>query len=185
MQIQSLKANVAHSEALQHFTGGTFRFSDWFRGPVRSMAELYIPFRLFRVKVLNSGKEDSAIFGLDAVHGLMDLYQFPTPPAPEDFTFVETRNLVPSKLDANQARDRLLAKVQRLVFARGFFRLRNVKFEAEEIPGQVCIPYWVAFRGTDGQVRVSVLDAIRRRPEGAKVRQLVEDWLRSQEAAPE
>jgi len=58
--------------------------------------------------------------------------------------------------------------------------MRDVRFEAVEIPGEICIPYWVGFRGNDGQVRVSVLDAVRRRPEGAKVRQMVEDWLRSQ-----
>ncbi|MBI3477574.1 MAG: hypothetical protein HY010_17720 [Acidobacteria bacterium] len=178
--IRSLKANVTRAEALRHFTGGTFRLSDWFRGPVRSIAELYIPFRLFHVKVVNSGREDSNIFGLDAAQGVMDLYQFPGQPAPEDLLFLQTRNVIPATLASDVAQERLLAKVRRLVFTRGFFRMRDVRFEAVEIPGEICIPYWVAFRGRDGQVRVSVLDAVRRRPEGAKVRQLVENWLRSQ-----
>jgi hypothetical protein len=179
-EIRSLKPNVTRNEALQHFTGGTLRPSDWFRGSVRSIAELYIPFRLFDVTIRNSGKVDRSIFGLDAAQGVMDLYQFPSQPASEEMVFLQTRNVLPATLDPNEARERLLAKVRRLVFTRGFFRMRDVKFEADEIPGEICIPYWVAFRGVDGQVRVSVLDAVRRRPEGAKVRQLIEHWLRSQ-----
>jgi hypothetical protein len=179
-EIRSLKANVTRSEAMQHFTGGTLRLSDWFRGSVRSIAELYIPFRLFQVTIRNSGKVDSSIFGLDAAQGVMDLYQFPTQPPAEDLISFQTRNVLPATLDPAEAQERVLAKVRRLVFTRGFFRMRDVRFEAVEIPGQICIPYWVAFRGDDGRVRVSVLDAVRRRPEGAKVRQLIEDWLRSQ-----
>jgi len=177
--IQSLKPNVTRSEALQHYTGGTFRISDWFHGSVCSIAELYIPFHLFQVTIRNSGKVDRGIFGVDAVQGVMDLYQFPSPPAPEVLLVIQSRNVLPSTLALTEARERLISKIRRLVFTRGFFRMRDVEFDAAGIPGEVCIPYWVAFRGTDGRVRVSVLDAVRRRPEGAKVRQLVERWLQT------
>jgi len=177
--IRSLKPNVSREAATQHFTGGTFRPADWFRGPVHAIGELYIPFRLFEVTIRNRGKADRGIFGLDAAQGVLDPYQFPAAPLPEDLIFLQTRNVLPSVLSTEEARERLLGKVRRLVFSRGFFRMREVEFEAVQIPGEVCIPYWVGFRGHDGEVRVSVLDAVRRRPEGAKVRQMVEAWLRS------
>ncbi len=175
--IRSLKPNVTREDALRHFTG-TFQVSNWFHGPVRSIADLYIPFQLFEVRVNNRGREESHIFGIDAAQGVLDPYEFQAPPAPADLISMETRNVLPASLDRAEAKARLLAQVRRLVFARGFFRLRDVQFDAVEIPGQICVPYWVCFRGADGQVRVSVLDAVRRRAEGAKVRHLIEEWLR-------
>jgi hypothetical protein len=177
--IRSLKPNVTRDDARQHFTGGTFTAANWFHGPVRTIGELYIPFRLFEVKVVNGPREERHIFGLDAVQGVLDLYEFPVLPGEADLIGLETRNVLPAPLDQNEAKTRILEKIRRLVFARGFFRLRDVRFDAVEIPGQVCVPYWVCFRGAEGQVRVSVLDAVRRRAEGAKVRRLIEDWLRS------
>lgn len=177
--IRSLKTNVSRTEAEQHFTGGTFSLARMFRGPVRSIADLYIPFRLFQVKVVTGGREQGHIFGLDAVRGILDLYEFSAAPGEGEITFLESRNVLPATLNGDEAKNEVLAKVRRLVFSRGFFRLRDVRFEAVEIPGEICIPYWVAFRGEDGQVRISVIDAVRRRAEGAKVRRLIEQWLQS------
>lgn len=177
--IRSLKANVSRSEAEQHFTGGTFSLARMFRDPARSIADLYIPFRLFQVKIVTGAREQSHIFGLEAVQGILDLYEFPALPGAESVMSLETRNVLQTRLSADQAKEEVLAKVRRLVFSRGFFRLRDLRFEAVEVPGEICIPYWVCFRGDDGQVRISVLDAVRRRPEGAKVRRLVEQWLQS------
>jgi len=177
--ILSLKPNVTREDALRHFTG-TLNPANWFHGPVRSIAELYIPFRLFEVKVVNGAREERHVFGVDAAQGVLDPYQFPNRPTDADLISLQTRNVLAASLDSNEAKARLLAKVRRLVFARGFFRLRDVRFDAVEIPGQICVPYWVGFREANGEVRVSVLDAVRRRAEGAKVRRLIEDWLRSQ-----
>lgn len=178
--IRSLKANVSRSEAERHFTGGTFSVAKMLRTPVRSIADLYIPFRLFQVKVVTGGREQGHIFGLDAVRGILDLYEFSAVPAEGELTFLESRNVLPATLNADEARNAVLAKVRRLVFSRGFFRLRDVRFEAVEIPGEICVPYWVCFRGSDGQVRIGVLDAVRRRAEGAKVRRLIENWLQAE-----
>ncbi|HUM06029.1 MAG TPA: hypothetical protein VLT90_11260 [Terriglobales bacterium] len=175
--IRSLRANVTREEALRHFTGGTLPIASWFRSPVQSIAELYIPFRLFKVKFVNGGREESHIFGLDAVHGVMDLYEFSGPPGAQEVTSLESRNVLPVALGSLEARERVLAKVRKLVFSRGFFRMRDVRFEAEQIPGEICVPYWVCFRGKDKQLRLAVMDAVRRRAEGAKVRRMIEDWL--------
>jgi len=50
---------------------------------------------------------------------------------------------------------------------------------AQPIAGEIYIPYWVGFRGRGAQARFVVMDAVRRRIEGAKVRNLLQTWLTS------
>jgi hypothetical protein len=116
---------------------------------------------------------------MDAVRGVLDLYQLPPHTAEDQFLTLQTRNVLPADLDAAQAEKRLIGKVRRMIFTRGFFRVRDLKIEALPVPGEICVPYWVCFRGTRERVHLAVLDAVRRRPEGAKVRRLVEEWLGS------
>jgi hypothetical protein len=80
-------------------------------------------------------------------------------------------------LSEEQASEILVAKVQRILYLRGFFRLRNLRVSAHAVPGDFHIPYWVGFRGHGSRARVVVLDALRRRAEGAKVKGLLRDWL--------
>ena len=48
-------------------------------GPLRSVADFYIPFRVFEVEINNAGKKDRRILGLDSVTGSLDPYYFETP----------------------------------------------------------------------------------------------------------
>lgn len=179
-RIQSLKPNVSRDEAIRYFSAGIFNgATELIRGPIRALAELYIPYRLFQVRIRSAGREQNQTFALDAVRGVLDLYQLPAPTADNQFLTLQTRNVLPASLDAAQAAERLIAKVQRMIFTRGFFRVRDLKIEAIPLPGEICVPYWVCFRGSSEQVHLAVLDAVRRRSEGAKVRRLVEEWLRS------
>jgi len=183
-RIRSLKPNVTREQAMKHFTAGAVNFAaDLIRGRVQSIAELYIPYRLFRVDFTNAGKAESHIFALDAVEGVLDLYQFSALPAEPDLCTLESRNVLSAALDASQAQERVVAKVRRLIFARGFFRLRDVQLEATQIPVDLYVPYWICFRGSNDRVHFSVLDAVRRRAEGAKTRHLIEDWLRSDKSS--
>lgn len=179
-RIRSLKANVTREQALRYFTAGALnRAADVIRGRVRSIAELYIPYRVFQVKIISGGRKESHIFALETVRGVLDLYQFSSIPSDRDLIALETRNVLPAVLDASEAEERVMSKVRRMIFKRGFFKLRDLRIEAMSLPGDVCVPYWVCFRGSGDRVHLAVLDAVRRRPEGARVRQLVEDWLRS------
>ena len=181
MRIQSLKPNVTREEAVKHFTEGIANATaGLLRGPVQSIADLYLPFRLYKVRFTNAGKEENHFFALDAVAGALDLYEFSAPPAESDLYIVDSRNVLPAAPDAVKSQERLIAKVRRLIFARGFFRLRNFELSATPIPGELYVPYWICFRGTDGRAHLSVLDAVRRRSEGAKARHLVEEWLRGE-----
>jgi hypothetical protein len=180
-RIRSLKPNVTRDEATEQFSRdrilGPLRNAAF--GPLRSVAEFYIPFHLFQVEVVNRGRRDLRIFGLDAVNGSLDLYHFEQLPGPEDVTCLETRNCVPAVLDDALGKELIVAKVRRLLFSTGFFRIRDLCISAEPIPGEIHIPYWVGFRGHGVRARCAVLDAVRRRPEGAKVRRLLENWLTS------
>ena len=82
-------------------------------------------------------------------------------------------------VDEQRSRELLLGKVRRLVFSTGFFRVRDLRISADLIPGEIYVPYWVGFRGRGMSAQFTVLDAVRRKPEGAKVTQLLQNWLTS------
>jgi len=178
--IRSLKPNVSREQAIQHFSAGALNlFTSLARGRIRSIAELYIPYRTFRVKITSGGRQQSRIFAVDAVRGVLDLFEFPAHLATSDLLTLETRNVLPTSLDDSQLKHQIIAKVRRIVFAQGFFKLRDLQIEADVIPGDYCVPYWVCFRGAGKIAHLAVLDAVRRKREGAKVRHMIEEWLRS------
>jgi hypothetical protein len=178
-KIRSLKPNVGREQAIRYFSGGALNLAaNLIQGRVRSIAELYIPYRTFRVRITNTGREQSRILALDAVQGVLDLFEFPALPAESELLTLETRNVLPSSLDDVELRDRIIAKARRIVFAQGFFKLGDLQIDADLLPGDYCVPYWVCFRGTSGIAHLAVLDAVRRKREGAKVRHMIEEWLR-------
>ena len=123
------------------------------------------------------------IFGLDAVNGSLDLYTFEQLPGEGEVFYLETRNCTEPLLGETEAVKLVTEKVQRLLFSTGFFRMRNLQINAAPVAGEIYIPYWVGFRGRGIRARLAVIDAVRRRPEGAKVRQLLRTWLTSIRAA--
>jgi hypothetical protein len=180
-RIRSLRPNVSRDEAIDQFSSGgpVELLRQVAFGPVRSVAEFFIPFRLFQVEIRNSGKRDRRVLGLDVVTGSLDLYHFEQLPGPGEVVVVETRNCPLGLLDDGRALELVIAKVRRVLFTTGFFRMRNLEISAQPVPGEICIPYWVGFRGRGTQARFVVLDAVRRRIEGAKVRTLLKTWLTS------
>ena len=177
--IRSLKANMTREEAIRQFRAGGW-LGLWrhaLSGPLRLTADFYIPFRLFQVEIFNNGKRELRILGLDIAAGTLDPYHFPELPRPAEVIAIETRNCLSPRLSDEAARELLLGKVRRLIFSLGFFRIRELALHAEPIPGEIYVPYWVGFRDRRGRARISIWDAVRRRPEGAKVRSLVEEWI--------
>lgn len=179
--IRSLKPNVTRDEAREQFATGAFGTSvrNVVHGPLRSVADFYIPFWLFKVHIENRGKTQTRIFGIDAINGSLDPYEFEELPGPLDTIYLETRNCAKPLLDEALARELLIAKVRRALYSAGFFRLSRPAITAEVVPGEIHIPYWVGFRGRGARAKVSVIDAMRRTIEGGKVRHLLQDWLTS------
>jgi len=180
LPVRSLKPNVTREEAVEHFSHGTMSLvRETMYGPLCSVAQCFVPFQLFRVEIRNAGRREQHIFGLDAVIGSLDLYRFEQLPGESEVVCVETRNHVPAALDEENGKDLVLAKVRRFLFSTGFFRIRDLHLSAEAIPGELYVPYWVGFRGRGTSARLFVMDAVRRRMEGAKVRHLLRNWLTS------
>jgi hypothetical protein len=179
-RIRSLRPNVTREEATEHFSSGLMDIlHTTSSGPLKSVADFYIPFQLYQVEILNGDKRDERLFGLDAVNGSLDLYHFEVLPGEHELTYLETRNCSEPLLDEAVAKKLVVAKVQRLLFSTGFFRIRNLHISPDPVAGAIYIPYWVGFRGRGARASFVVMDAVRRRMEGAKVRHLLEAWLTS------
>ena len=178
-RIHTLKPNVTREEAIQQFSpqGPLSLLRNSVFGPLRSVAELYIPFRLFTVEIVNRGFPEQRVVALDLVNGTLDLYQFEKTPAEHEIICLETRNCPAVQIADDAAAELAVARLRRIFYTKGFFRLRDLRISAVPIGEILYMPYWIAFRGSDARARVTVIDAVRRRIEGAKMRRLVEEWL--------
>jgi hypothetical protein len=183
MRIRALKANVTREQAVEQFSArGLSRiFRHQAFGPLRSVAEFYVPFRIFRTRIENRGVTDENLVALDAVSGTLDLFKFDHLPGDSETMHLETRNCAMAELENGRAVELVTAKLRRVLYSRGFFRMSNLSITSTPLEEELFIPYWLGFRGSDGNARVAVIDAVRRKFEGAKVRRLVENWLNSKQ----
>jgi hypothetical protein len=179
MTIPVLKPNVTQQEAIRAFSSGGP--ANWFwsmrTGPLQRIANVCVPFYLFRVSYQLNHTEVQRWFALDAVKGSLDLFEFAHPPSAEALESIETRNFLEAALPAEDAIVRVREKVLRAIFQQGFFKLRSRQIEIERQSSVFYMPYWLAFYGGRGPVRCRVLDAVRRRIEGAKATAFFEQWL--------
>ena len=74
MPICSLKPNVTHEEAISQFTaqGATRLIRALTAGPLRSVAELYLPFRIFRARIVNRGKLEERLVAIDTAPAIVN-----------------------------------------------------------------------------------------------------------------
>ena len=179
--IHTLKPTVSQAEAIAAFRGrgiagllGRSRM-----GPLRSVADVHVPFRLYQVHIRNDGQCKTRWLALDAVSGALDPYEFDRIPDSSELAPVETRNRLEPVLAEERARQLLAEKIQRLVFQTGFFRIRSLQIRPELVPLELHVPYWIGFYGTGEYVRLRVLDAVRGRLEGGRARAFFESWLSS------
>lgn len=177
--ISSLKPDLTWDDAVARLCPGgpTGVFKSLWMGPLRSVADVYVPFRLYRVEMLNGKQRRSQFFALDAVRGSLDLYGFERAPQPSELVRFETRNYLEPALGEGRSQEILAEKLRRMVFLDGFCRVRNFSIQTERVPLDLHIPYWVGFHGRGECARVSVLDAVRGRIEGARARELLQNWL--------
>ena len=182
-RVRTLKANVTREQAVEQFSasGISKLFRNGFFGPLRSVAEFYVPFRLFRARIVNGGATDENLVALDVVTGALDLFKFDHVPNESETLHIETRNCAVPGIENERATELLVAKLRRVLYSRGFFRMRGLSITATPLADELFVPYWLGFRGSGNDARVSVIDAVRRRPEGTKLRRLVEHWIASQQ----
>jgi hypothetical protein len=178
VSIQALKSKVSQTSALQKFSafGPASLLRTLRLGPLQRIAEVYVPFHLYRVNYALGREHLSRLFAIDAVQGSLDLFEFPAPPMQDELVPIETRNALPATLSDDASQELLREKVLRVIFQQGFFKLRDAILTVERIPIDPHLSYWLAFHGTT-TVRCRVLDATRNRIEGAKASALFETWL--------
>ena len=176
--IQTLKPNVTQEEALRTFSGAGLSTLFWRirSGPLRRIADVYVPYWLYRVQYNMGRAAHKSLFAIDAVNGSLDLFTFPRIPDAKDLLSVQTRNYVAPSLQPSDAEALLRQKVLRVIFQQGFFKVRDLNLEIAREPLELHIPYWLGFYGQVA-AHCRVLNAVRRRMEGAKASALFESWL--------
>jgi hypothetical protein len=117
------------------------------------------------------------LFAMDAVDGSLDLFEFPQLPSRQQLVTMETRNRLESSLSQGVADELLREKALRVIFQQGFFKVREVSLNFLRLPDIVHLPYWLGFYSGGEVVRCRVMDAVRRRIEGAKASAFFEQWL--------
>ena len=179
LRISALRANVSREEAIAQMRGsGLTRIAaNAISGPVRMIADAYVPFRLFSADIFNAEAHERQWLAIDAVEGALDAYGFDGPIRGEALTEIDSRNVLPGMLSGERAAEMLKDKVRRMIFGRGFFRMRDLRIEIADAGMEFYVPYWLAFRGHGARASVMVMDAVRRRMEGAKARAVFREWL--------
>src|SRR5437899_12961044 len=96
-RIRSLRPNVSRDAAVEEFSRGAFNsMRALVFGPLRSVADFYIPFQLSQLEISNRGKIDQRVFGLDAVSGSLDLYHFEQFAGRAEVALLQTPHRVPA-----------------------------------------------------------------------------------------
>ena len=172
-EIRCLRANVTQAEALAALE----RRGGLLRGRLRQVADVYLPFQLYRVEVVNRGAIKEALYAADAISGALDLYEFNAAPAEAELVTVATRNAPAARLDAQLALQLLEDKVRRAIFQTGFFGVRGLQIRTHPLDCEFHVPYWLGFFGRGARASLQAMDAVRRTFEGAKARAVFSDWL--------
>jgi len=180
VQIQSLRPNVTQDEAIEMFRSGPVAWMrQALRGPLQRVANLYIPFCPFEAEWTSGASTKRMRVGLDAAWASLDLYLFEPETILTQTVSLATRNVVPASVGEDALQQAVRDKIRRMLFSQGFFRLRNLQINVRPTGGVVCVPYWLGLYGRGQEAHLQVLDAVRRRLEGAKARTLVAAWLAS------
>lgn len=174
--IRVLKPNVSQEEARRAFSAAGPSALYWRirSGPLRRIAEVYVQYFLFHVKC---GNVRPRIFAIDAVDGSLDLVEFPRVPGEIELQAQVERNRLKAALSGQNAATLLRDKALRVIFQEGFFRFRDAHLEISLVPCELHLPYWLGFYGRERSIRCRVMDAVRRRIEGAKASAFFEHWL--------
>ncbi|MBO0723357.1 MAG: hypothetical protein J2P41_21215 [Blastocatellia bacterium] len=175
MLISTHKPNVTRARA-------TGMFLDAFRelryGRLRIVIDFYLPYYLFLVKMETSRKVVDSLYGIDAVTGRLDPYRFDQPMSPETLREVETGYSLPLQISPQEALSKLGEKLRRLLLMENVFKAGGWNLSGELIES-FYMPYWVGVYRRGERARLEVIDAVRGRLEGAKVRELVEGWFKN------
>ncbi|HEY9432187.1 MAG TPA: hypothetical protein VI260_12060, partial [Blastocatellia bacterium] len=173
MIITSIKPNISRAQAVAKFCG---RFNALRRGRPRIVTDFYIPYRFFRMTWSDGRSSNDAFIAADAGAGKLDLIQFDRLPEEGDRTTVETAMVAAERVNEEEAYRLVRESMMRLIFMKGFFKLRRASVEIE-LATSLHIPYWVGVYERNDRAHLEIINALRGRFEGAKLREMVVEWF--------
>ena len=178
--LRALQSRVNRDQAVRAFTrglGGAVRRVAL--GPVRSIAEVYVPFLPFEVVIKRPRGDERVVLGIDAVSATLDLYRFDGS-ASAELVHVPIRNRLGAIVSPAVAHRTIVARLQRIIYQRaGFLAAGAVDVQARAIGEPISIPYWIGFFGRREAASLVVMDGVRGQIEGAKAKRLIAQWLAS------
>jgi len=183
MLISALKPDLSRQQAIELLRGAPLlsTLRKLRRGNLERVFDLYIPYITFKVIVSTHKDERASIIAIDAVSGRLDPYCFERLPAGNELVRLEPPNLLAPRLSEDEARLVATTHARRQVYLKGFFRAGDLSITAEPIEGPTLhIPYWIGIFKQGEGATIEVVDAVRKRIEGEKLREVVINWLREQ-----
>lgn len=183
VEVVALSPHLTRPEAVSRLGAGRLRDRlGLSRGRrLRGLRQVYVPYRLFRATVTNRGREQVLWLALDTVTGRLDPYRFDAPPEADTAGGEAGAALLAGRVALQELRERALGCLRREVFRRGFFRLADLRLAVDDAGREVHVPYWVGVFERDGRASIEVWNAVRRQREGAKLCELIEEWLASRD----
>jgi hypothetical protein len=171
-----LAPQITREQAIDAFRPGTIR-RRLGAAPLRSVADVYVPYHLFRVEISERRRQQISYVAVDALRGMLDPYQFEQRPEVTDLVTISSRNRLPAALEVEAASRVVIDVVRRILFQTGVYRLRAPRIAVQHEAIDLHVPYYLGFYGNGSIAHLRVLDAVRGRFEGAKARALFEGWL--------
>ena len=173
MIITSIKSNISREQAVAKFCG---RFNTLRHGRPRIVTDFYIPYHFFRTTWNDGRSSTDTLIAADAVTGKLDLMQFDLPPEDVGRTTVETAMVAEERVNEEEAYRLVRESMTRSIFMKGFFKLGRKSVEIE-LATSLHVPYWVGVYERNDRARLEIINALRGRFEGAKLREMVAEWF--------
>jgi hypothetical protein len=182
MIITSIKPNISRAEAVAKFHG---RFNELRNGRLRIVTDFYIPYRVFRLTRSDRRSSSDVFIAADAVTGKLDLIQFDRLPEEGACMAVDTAMVAEERVDEEESYRLVRESMMRSIFMKGFYKLSRVNVEIE-LAASAHILYWVGVYERNERARLEIINALRGRFEGAKLREMVAEWFQPRpESAPQ
>lgn len=163
--------------ALKNFSsrglGGWMRRS--ISGKLIGTAEIYIPYRLYKITIRDRQMSAARFLAVDAVSGIFDPIEIRN--MGFDCQLVETRNFLPLQVAESDTQAIVLSRTRKVLFSSGVFRLREPEISVELVENGFHVGYWAGFYGNKKKMNVLVLDAMTQTIAGGKMTEHVKNWL--------
>ena len=148
-------------------------------GSLQRIAVAYMPYQFYRSALRMARAPQMRFVRHGCVDGSLDLFEFPRlPGVPTLVTVAHPQPAGAQPVGGLRAEELLREKALRAIFQQGFFKVRGQKLRDYRVDRTWCTcPTGWVFTLPARYVRCRVMDAVRRRIEGAEASALFEQWL--------